>query len=215
MLFTTPAMDFVTWNDKSRQPTRKQKQGGTDLQGRRLVHLFHRDGSLDPWGHCIHPSAHPQEIHGLVLLSDGVLCVDPRHFHISLLDSLGDTQTRSTSATGFSCHKSWLWRVYLLFLLCSSLLFLLYHTSWSFFAALWWRILDWRDALWHGVNGKTLQTQVKLNCCFIKNQPASLGKYHWTSKLSDSTPNMYHCIYRCCAAKSPILLTYFKYMAID
>lgn len=202
MLFTTPAMDFVTWNGKSRQPTRKQKQGGTDLQARRLVHLFHRDGSLDPWGHRIHPSAHPQEIHGLVLLSDGVLCVDPRHFHISLLDSLGDTPTGSTSATAFSRHKSRLWRFYSLFLLCSSLPFLLYHTSWSFFAALWWRILNWTDALWHGVKGKNTPNTSK-TAVILKTQPASLGKYHWTRKLSDSTPNLYHCIYRSCVAKRP------------
>lgn len=61
------------------------------LQQHTATYLVHRNCSLDPRCHCIHPSAHPQEVHRLVLLSDGVLCVDPRHFHVSLLDGLETT----------------------------------------------------------------------------------------------------------------------------
>lgn len=50
--------------------------------------LAHCDSSLDPRGHSIHAGAHPQEVNGLVLLTDGILCMDPSCLHVSLLDSL-------------------------------------------------------------------------------------------------------------------------------
>lgn len=101
MPFTTPLMDFVTCKNKSHQPARKKTQGRTDFKAPCLFYLIHRDGCLDSGSHCVHPSAHPQEIHRLVLLSDGILCMDPRNFHIPLLDSLEATQIQSTSANIF------------------------------------------------------------------------------------------------------------------
>lgn len=57
------------------------------------IYLFHCNCSLDPCCHGVHPSAHPQIVHRLVLLSDGVLCMDPCHFRIPLLDSLEAVQS--------------------------------------------------------------------------------------------------------------------------
>lgn len=53
--------------------------------------LVHSDSCLDPRGYSVHPGTHPQEVDGLVLLPDGVLCMDPGCLHITLLDSLRNT----------------------------------------------------------------------------------------------------------------------------
>ena len=60
------------------------------------VYLVHGDGSLHSCRHCVHSSAHSQEVHRLVLLSDGVLGVDPRYLRVTFLDGLDNntTQTR-------------------------------------------------------------------------------------------------------------------------
>lgn len=86
---------------------------------------------------------------------------------------------QQSSAVRTCCYKYWFRRCYLLFLLYPSLLFLLYHTSWSFSAALLWQTLNWKDALRHGVNEKLTTDKNKLNNnSFNKNQPASHEKYH-------------------------------------
>lgn len=99
----SPLQPWISWpsNRSHISQCGKQRQCGTDFKTPCLFYLFHGDGCLDSWGHCIHPSTHPQEIHRLVFLSDGILCVDSRHFHISLLDSLEDTQIQSTSVSVF------------------------------------------------------------------------------------------------------------------
>lgn len=91
----SPLQPWISWPSNRSHISQhgKQKQCGTDFKAPCFFYLFHRDSSLDSWGHCIHPSTHSQEIQRLVFLSDGILCVDSRHFHISLLDSLEDTQT--------------------------------------------------------------------------------------------------------------------------
>ena len=63
--------------------------------------LVHGDRGLNPGGHGVHPSAHPQEVNGLVLLTDGVLCVDPGHLHVALLDGLRDTRQDEIQLSGF------------------------------------------------------------------------------------------------------------------
>ena len=57
--------------------------------------LVQCDSSLDPGRHCIHTGAHPQEVQGLMLLTDGVLCMDPGCLHVALMDGLRDTRNRS------------------------------------------------------------------------------------------------------------------------
>lgn len=69
-----------------------------------LTYLVHCDCSLDPCCHGINPSAHSQVVHRLVLLSDGVLRMDPGHFHIPLLDSL-KTQSCILKITGSKRHQ--------------------------------------------------------------------------------------------------------------
>lgn len=64
------------------------------------IYLVHRNCSLDPCCHGFYPGAHPQVVHRLVLLSDGVLCMDPCHFHVPLLDSLEAAQSGSVKIFG-------------------------------------------------------------------------------------------------------------------
>ena len=44
-----------------------------------LHDLSRGDGWLNPAGHSVHPGGHSQEVERLVLLTDGVLGMDPRH----------------------------------------------------------------------------------------------------------------------------------------
>lgn len=113
MPFTTPAIDFVTWGIKQNDLYGNQndkKQALTDfflsfglLQHavtQYSIYLVHRNCSLDPCCHGFYPGAHPQVVHRLVLLSDGVLCMDPCHFHVPLLDSLEVAQSGSVKIFG-------------------------------------------------------------------------------------------------------------------
>lgn len=62
-----------------------------------FAYLVHGDGSLHSRRHSVHPGTHSQEVHGLVLLSDGVLGVDARHLHVTFLNRLrNNTQTCDT-----------------------------------------------------------------------------------------------------------------------
>lgn len=78
-------------NDKKEQVTDALACGSHTVT-QRSIYLVHRDGSLDPRCHRIYPSTHPQEVQRLALLSDGVLCMDPCHFHIAILDGLEEVQ---------------------------------------------------------------------------------------------------------------------------
>lgn len=57
--------------------------------------LVHSDSSLDSGSHSIHPCTHPQEVNGLVFLTDGIFCMDPGCLHITPLNSLWDKVKRS------------------------------------------------------------------------------------------------------------------------
>lgn len=50
--------------------------------------LVHSDSSLDSGCHSIHTGTHPQQVNGLVLLTDGIFCMNPACLHITFLDSL-------------------------------------------------------------------------------------------------------------------------------
>lgn len=98
MPFTTPAMDLVTCGRVKRglfSDSSSTFWGFICLVLRKkFAYLVHGDGGLHSRRHGVHPGAHSQEVHGLGLLSDGVLCVDPCHVHVTFLNSLGNnTQT--------------------------------------------------------------------------------------------------------------------------
>lgn len=59
--------------------------------------LAHRNGSLHPAGHRIDPASQSQQIQPLILLADGVLCVDLCDVVVALLDCL------------FNLHKHGIW----------------------------------------------------------------------------------------------------------
>lgn len=98
--FTTPAMDLVTCRRvKAHQFQIFQHISFPLVLLKKIVYLVHGDGGLHSRRHRIHPGAHSQKVHGLVLLSDGILGMDPCHIRVTFLNRL-DNNTQ-TCAPGF------------------------------------------------------------------------------------------------------------------
>lgn len=155
MLWTTPAMDFVTYKDKSHQPTYKINRTGQiwrfaihstcfivtavwTLEATASTLALIRRKFTD-WFFC------------LMAFSAWIRATSMFPFWIAWRTHEHDApQQKYAVNTTFHC-KYWLRRQYLLFLLWASLLFLLCHIFWSFFVALWWQTLNWKDVLQHGI----------------------------------------------------------------
>lgn len=138
--FTTPAMDLVTCERvKGHSLQIFQHDTLSFFFLRKYVYLVHGDGGLDSRRHSVHSSAHSQEVHGLVLLSDGVLGVDPRDFRVTFLDCLDNNTHTNTWPKGSCIVLKWCGSDHSPSSLWPSLLSLPCRISLRFAAALWLR----------------------------------------------------------------------------
>lgn len=108
--FTTPAIDLVTCGRVKGHYFQIYPPKNVCflrlVSCKRPMYLVHGDGGLHSRCYSIHPRAHSQKVHRLILLSDGVLGVDPRHLHVTLLNRLGNnTQTHDPGFLWF-CRAS-------------------------------------------------------------------------------------------------------------